>query len=223
MKTVYKFVKSFILMGILSHQVIGMEYVNSLKDHVYENRIAYMTGGLVLATSYLIPTAEATSAEERLISSYPFPVSSDPSGGFPTLSECPPYIPMDWNDPSGGLTDLDKFYYQTGPSGSIYYSPLIEAKGAFINSTLYTGEALKEFLQAQMSRCLSVCPDISLIPELSKNIVDSEGYFQCAYNMQQFFVETAQQTIQPLFTQITKELFSVYHKGIYFQSNPNSQ
>ena len=101
-------------------------------------------------------------------------------------------------------------------------SPLVEALGAFFNNTLYTKDALVELLRSQIRRCEFVCPEIPLIPEMSTNDVDLDGYFHCVYNMDKFLTNTGVM-LQPLYTRITQKLFSIWFNRMYFQPSPSCQ
>lgn len=187
---------------MLSGKSFGMDMLRSVGNHIYDNRTMYMTGGLILAAYSMIPTAEAAHVLE--------------------LPGCPKCIPMNWNIDDGGVPELNAFYYQMGPNWSWgnMGSPRVEALGAFFNNTLHTGQAFVDLIIQQIRTCKFVCPDIPLMPHISKNSVDPDGYFQCVYDMQKYIVNGSD-VAQPLFTRITQELFPIWHQGMYFQPSPD--
>ncbi|MBX9977183.1 MAG: hypothetical protein K2X98_02910 [Alphaproteobacteria bacterium] len=185
----------FLLPFLFCGQVIGKGYIERTLDHISNHKVLYATGVVVLTAAYFIPTAEAVPFQTHPLS----------------INRCPPCIPMDFEVTKSSAPHC---YFQPPQWGQGYCGPYVEAVTAIADNIVYMGKELSTFLINQMRRCEFVCPDIPLIPEMSKNNAIN-GFFNCAYNMTKPFM---MDTPAYLYTKISEETRQCWWRSMVFST-----
>ena len=157
----------------LSTQANSMDYLESATSHVYNNRYMYATAGLLLASTYLIPGAEATS-------------------------QCPNDLSPLYGNPNKGLFPLVQFLEDNTRVEAI--RGIFNGRELEGNDLATTLKTISDTWAPYCNNNYSVCPHLPLVPEFSfSNTL--LGIRLCVYNMGQY--ASGNEGIQTLYTILT--------------------